>query len=50
MEFKVILAILVRDFVFEETDAKIEEYISGTLQAFCEGKGANMPLKIRLAA
>lgn len=50
MEFKVILAILIREFVFEEAGAKIEEYISGTLQAFCDGKGANMPLKIRLAA
>lgn len=49
MEFKVIVAQLIRDLEFEATGAKIEEYISGTLQAFCEDKGAYMPMKVRLA-
>ncbi|KAL0567061.1 hypothetical protein V5O48_014934 [Marasmius crinis-equi] len=49
MEFKVLLAHLVRDLVFEDTGKPIEEYIAGTLQAFCEGEAANLPLKISLA-
>ncbi|KAJ7573484.1 cytochrome P450 [Mycena floridula] len=49
MEFKVIIALLIRDIVFETTDSEIEEYISGTVQAFSEGKGANMPLRMKLA-
>ncbi|KIY51555.1 cytochrome P450 [Fistulina hepatica ATCC 64428] len=49
MEFKMIIAYLVHDIIFEATGAEVEEYISGTLQAFCDGKGANMPMKVRLA-
>jgi len=49
MEFKLLLAHLVRDLVFEDTGKKIEEYIAGTLQAFCEGKAAYLPLRIRSA-
>ncbi|KAJ6631109.1 hypothetical protein B0H10DRAFT_2207495 [Mycena sp. CBHHK59/15] len=50
MEFKIMVALLIRDLVFGATNAKIEECISGTVQAFCEGKGAYMPLKITLVA
>ncbi|KAL0066804.1 hypothetical protein AAF712_006203 [Marasmius tenuissimus] len=49
MEFKVLLAHLVRDLVFEDTGKRVEEYIAGTLQAFCEGEAAHLPLKISLA-
>ena len=49
MEFKVLVAHLVRDLIFEDTGKRIEEYIAGTLQAFCEGEAAHLPLKISLA-
>lgn len=49
MEFKILIALMVKEIVFETTDSKIEELIAGTLQAFCDGKGANLPLKMKLA-
>jgi cytochrome P450 len=47
LEVKVIVAHLIRDMVFETTGSVTEKYISGTIQAFTEGKAANLPLKIR---
>ncbi|KAK0200879.1 cytochrome P450 [Desarmillaria ectypa] len=48
LEFKVILALLIRDFSFERTDAKVEEFRAATTQAFV-GDEVMMPLRVCLA-
>lgn len=48
LEFKIILATLIRSFVFEDTGAVIVEKISPTLQPVVEGKGGRLPLSLRL--
>ncbi|KAJ7185812.1 cytochrome P450 [Mycena filopes] len=48
LEFKVILATLVRSIVFTDSGAHVEEKISPTLQPVVEGKGGVLPLRLRL--
>ncbi|KAK0189637.1 cytochrome P450 [Armillaria mellea] len=48
LEFKVILALLIRDFSFERTGAKVEEFRAATTQAFV-GDEVMMPLRVCLA-
>ncbi|KAK0447920.1 cytochrome P450 [Desarmillaria tabescens] len=48
LEFKVILALLIRDFSFERTGAKVEEFRAATTQAFV-GDEVMMPLRVSLA-
>ncbi|KAF9019110.1 cytochrome P450 [Hymenopellis radicata] len=45
LEFKVMLTILIRDFAFERTGAKIEEFRAATTQAFV-GDETMMPLRV----
>ncbi|KAJ3820355.1 cytochrome P450 [Lentinula raphanica] len=49
-ELKIITAVLVRSFEFEDTGAKIEEYMLPTLQSFADGKAASLPLKVSLVS
>ncbi|KAF9068360.1 cytochrome P450 [Rhodocollybia butyracea] len=46
LELKIAIAVLVRSFEFEPTEAKITQSISPTLQPFADGKGGSMPLKL----
>jgi hypothetical protein len=48
LELKIIIAVLVRSFEFECTEAKIVQRLSPTLQPFADGKAASMPLKVSL--
>ncbi|KAJ7665967.1 cytochrome P450 [Mycena polygramma] len=48
LEFKIILATLVRSIVFTDTGVHIEEKISPTLQPVVDGRGGNLPLRLRL--
>ncbi|KAJ6582927.1 cytochrome P450 [Mycena vulgaris] len=48
LEFKIILATLVRSIVFVDTGARVEEKISPTLQPVVDGKGGVLPLGLRL--
>ncbi|KAJ4480254.1 cytochrome P450 [Lentinula aciculospora] len=51
LELKVMIAVLVRSFVFEETGVKIGQYARPTtLQSFADGEAASMPLKISLVS
>lgn len=49
LELKVMLATLVRSIEFGETDARIEQRISPTLQPVVDGQGGVLPLKLSLA-
>ncbi|KAJ7143292.1 cytochrome P450 [Mycena crocata] len=48
LEFKIILATLIRSIVFTDTGARIEEKISPTLQPVVDGKGGVLPLHLKL--
>lgn len=48
MELKIIIAVLVRSFEFECTEAKIVQRLSPSLQPFADGKAGSMPLKVYL--
>ncbi|KAJ7108725.1 cytochrome P450 [Mycena epipterygia] len=48
LEFKIILATLIRSIVFVDTGVHIEEKISPTLQPVVDGKGGMLPLRLRL--
>ncbi|KAJ7634583.1 cytochrome P450 [Roridomyces roridus] len=48
LEFKIILATLVRSIVFSETGVRVEAKISPTLQAVVHGKAGVLPLYLRL--
>ncbi|KAF9066292.1 cytochrome P450, partial [Rhodocollybia butyracea] len=50
LELKIIIAVLVRSFEFECTEAKIVQRLSPTLQPFADGKPAVMPLKVSLVS
>ncbi|THH19339.1 hypothetical protein EW146_g1797 [Bondarzewia mesenterica] len=49
VEFKVILATLIRSIQFRDTTASIRQVISPTLQPVVDGKGGLLPLHISLA-
>ena len=46
LEFKVILAVLIRDFALERTGDRVKEFRAATTQAFV-GDEAMMPLRVR---
>ncbi|KAJ7093857.1 cytochrome P450 [Mycena belliarum] len=48
LEFKIILATVVRTVVLLDTGARVEEKISPTLQPVVDGKGGDLPLRVRL--
>ncbi|KAJ6557937.1 cytochrome P450 [Mycena capillaripes] len=48
LELKIILATLVRSFVFSDTGVHVEEGISPTLQPVVDGRGGNLPLRLKL--
>ncbi|KAF9066295.1 cytochrome P450 [Rhodocollybia butyracea] len=48
LEPKIIIAVLVRSFEFERTEAKIFQRLSPSLQPFADGKASSMPLKVSL--
>ncbi|KAF9072897.1 cytochrome P450 [Rhodocollybia butyracea] len=47
-ELKIIIAIVVRSFQFECTEAKIVGHLCPTVQPFADGKAVSMPLKVSL--
>ncbi|EGO03676.1 hypothetical protein SERLA73DRAFT_149895 [Serpula lacrymans var. lacrymans S7.3] len=49
LEFKIILATLVRSLQFHDTEAVVLQKISPTLQAVTDGRGGLLPLHITLA-
>lgn len=48
LEFKIILATLIRSIVFVDTGVSVEEKISPTLQPVVDGKGGVLPLGLKL--
>ncbi|PCH35326.1 hypothetical protein WOLCODRAFT_79403 [Wolfiporia cocos MD-104 SS10] len=50
LEFKIILASLVRSLEFHETEARVSTRISPTLQPVTDGQGGVLPLYVTLAA
>ncbi|KAJ7800367.1 cytochrome P450 [Mycena olivaceomarginata] len=48
LEIKIILATLVRSIVFSDTGVHVEEKISPTLQPVVDGRGGNLPLRLKL--
>ncbi|KAJ7060971.1 cytochrome P450 [Mycena amicta] len=48
LEFKIILATLVRSFTFIDTGALVDEKISPTLQPVVNGQGGHLPLQLKL--
>ncbi|KAJ7032015.1 cytochrome P450 [Mycena alexandri] len=48
LEFKIILATLVRSIVFSDTGVHVDEKISPTLQPVVNGKGGALPLRLKL--
>ena len=49
LEFKTLLATLVRGLEFHETTADVQEKISPTLQPVVDGRGGLLPLHVTLA-
>lgn len=49
LEFKVIIATLIRSLEFHDTSAIIKQVISPTLQPVTDGKGGFLPLRVTLA-
>ncbi|KAF7307165.1 hypothetical protein MIND_00510100 [Mycena indigotica] len=49
LEFKIIVATLIRSFVLLDTGAHVEEKISPTLQPVVDGRGGHLPLKLKHA-
>ncbi|THH19294.1 hypothetical protein EW146_g1858 [Bondarzewia mesenterica] len=50
LEFKIMLATLVRSIEFRETEAQIRQMISPTLQPVVDGRGGVLPLKLSLVS
>ncbi|KAF9066298.1 cytochrome P450 [Rhodocollybia butyracea] len=50
LELKIIIAVLVRSFEFECTEAKTTQRLSPNLQPITDGKPAVMPLKVSLVS
>ncbi|KAJ7269626.1 cytochrome P450 [Mycena rebaudengoi] len=48
LEFKIILATVIRSIVFEDTGTVVEQKISPTLQPVVGGKGGILPLSLKL--
>ncbi|KAJ7468090.1 cytochrome P450 [Mycena latifolia] len=48
LEFKIILATIVRSIVLVDTGVHVEEKISPTLQPVVDGKGGMLPLRLKL--